>query len=1013
MKKFFLLFVTLFFWGFVSQAQIHEMYLDDFESYTVGDFIAQENPTWWDTWSSLPGSGEDGIISDAQAYSGSNSVLVDETGGATDLIMLLGDKSNGVFEVNWQMYVPGGFAGYYNLQHYQAPGIEWAMEVYFNTDGTAVLKAEGQDIPFNYTHDVWFSVVNHVDMDSDIAQMYIDGVMIHEWQWSTQAGGSAGANQLGGVDFFAGSQGSDVPMYYFDNIEYLQIFEPLYFDDFESYTVGDYIAQENPTWWDTWSSLPGTGEDALISDAQAYSGSNSVLVDETDGATDLIMLLGDKISGVFEVNWYMYIPGGFAGYYNLQHYQAPGIEWAMEVYFNTDGTAVLKAEGQDIPFNYTHDVWFSVVNYVNMDIDTARMFIDGVMIDEWKWSTQSGGSAGANQLGGVDFFAGSQGSDVPLYYFDDVAYLQLGGTTDPAIEITPEELEATLETGQIEEQYLNIANVGAAALDYNLAIVFIQGGTDVSVIPSTGIKNQHISIDQIQANTSQPGGIAPPTEDVTLTYCDVNDGTSIGLTSWPNEWEVAAKYPASMMYPHAGMELTSVMVYINDLLAGDEFKLMIYGMGLDYMPGNLIYEQEFSPLGLSWENIILDTPITVTGEDLWVGYWILQSGETHPAGCGCTPAVYNGDWISTGPGWGHLSNNPDLNYNWNIVATFTGDPWPLWLSAAPTSGTVDPGNSDDITVTFDATGLSDTDGTYDANIVVFSNDPENPSITVPVILHVGTTPPPTQYYLDFEDAEDWDLTFDPWLALDVEGGATYSISGHTFPHQGEAMAYIAFNPATVDPPMTEPEIQPQQGDRFGACLAAIPPPFNDDWMISPQVILGLNSEFTFWVKSYIPDYGLEKYNVGISTTGNNPEDFTLLNAAGYLEAPADAWEQQVWDVSAYDEQTVYLGIQCVSEDAFIFMLDDIRINFNPVGMNELLSDAEFVVYPNPARDYVTIKTNTSIKQIKVYNYVGQIVAEEIVGDEIYTINTAGYNSGIYFIQVETSEGWSTRKVLIE
>jgi hypothetical protein len=95
------------------------------------------------------------------------------------------------------------------------------------------------------------------------------------------------------------------------------------------------------------------------------------------------------------------------------------------------------------------------------------------------------------------------------------------------------------------------------------------------------------------------------------------------------------------------------------------------------------------------------------------------------------------------------------------------------------------------------------------------------------------------------------------------------------------------------------------------------------------------------------------------------------------------------------------------------MLDDIRINFNPVGMNELLSDAEFVVYPNPARDYVTIKTNTSIKQIKVYNYVGQIVAEEIVGDEIYTINTAGYNSGIYFIQVETSEGWSTRKVLIE
>ena len=70
--------------------------------------------------------------------------------------------------------------------------------------------------------------------------------------------------------------------------------DPPYMDDFESYTAGSYIAVENPTNWTTWNNDPGSAEDALISNAESYSGSNSVLV---DGTTDLIWLMGDKTSG--------------------------------------------------------------------------------------------------------------------------------------------------------------------------------------------------------------------------------------------------------------------------------------------------------------------------------------------------------------------------------------------------------------------------------------------------------------------------------------------------------------------------------------------------------------------------------------------------------------------------------------------------------------------------------------------------------------------------------------------
>ncbi|MGA9422661.1 MAG: DUF4394 domain-containing protein, partial [Rhodanobacteraceae bacterium] len=58
-----------------------------------------------------------------------------------------------------------------------------------------------------------------------------------------------------------------------------------------------------------------------------------------------------------------------------------------------------------------------------------------------------------------------------------------------------------------------------------------------------------------------------------------------------------------------------------------------------------------------------------------------------------------------------------------------------WLSESPTSGTTAPGSSDDVTVTFDATGL--TAGVYDANLCVHSDDPNNATVTVPVEFTVG------------------------------------------------------------------------------------------------------------------------------------------------------------------------------------------------------------------------------------------------------------------------------------
>jgi len=178
---------------------------------------------------------------------------------------------------------------------------------------------------------------------------------------------------------------------------------------------------------------------------------------------------------------------------------------------------------------------------------------------------------------------------------------------------------------------------------------------------------------------------------------------------------------------------------------------------------------------------------------------------------------------------------------------------------------------------------------------------------------------------DFEGFADFTLDFNPWTTADVDGSTTYVIEDHTFPNSGAAMAYIVFNPANVEPSMeTDEAIRPHSGGKFAACFAATSPP-NNDWIITPSISLGSNSSLSFWVKSYTAQYGLERYKVGVSTTNNDPASFTIISGGSYLEAPAAAWQEKQFNLSAYDGMDVYIGIQCVSNDAFIFMLDDVVV----------------------------------------------------------------------------------------
>ena len=71
------------------------------------------------------------------------------------------------------------------------------------------------------------------------------------------------------------------------------------------------------------------------------------------------------------------------------------------------------------------------------------------------------------------------------------------------------------------------------------------------------------------------------------------------------------------------------------------------------------------------------------------------------------------------------------------------------------------------------------------------------------------------------------------------------------------------------------------------------------------------------------------------------------------------------------------------------------------------------VYPNPANDQFTIKSETELQSVIMVNYSGQVVMNrKATGNELL-INANEFAKGVYTLQVETKDGRSVHKVVIQ
>lgn len=711
----------------------------DFNDGVAGAKIAQTYGMPWTTWTNAPGGSEDGVFGEA-----GGSMAAHFTYG-NDQILYLGDHEVGVYDLEFDAYVPNGKNGYFNVLHHfdgqNSDNCIWAMQVYMHltNDGQNSTSAPGHgtvhagsngtaDLPCVY--DAWMHFRVHVDADSDIAQLYFNvvgepEVMYAEWQWSLDSFGENTTNRiLGAMDFFP-PQNASSSEYYIDNLTVtLQSNDVVLIEDnFEEYTVGNKIASEaiaaGHDWWTTWSNAPGGSEDGVVA-------TNGTKCGYLQYGVDQVILLGDADNGNYDLEFDILVPNGKNGYFNvLHHFAGQNSTWAMQCYLHltNDGETSTPAPGHGTihagsnstaDVSCVYDEWMHFRLNIDTDTDVARYYYtapggEEELVCEWQWSLDSfGNNVAGRTLAAMDFFP-PENAATSEYYVDNFKLTKIGGESAPHLAVIPAEVNVELDEDEATTVEITIDNTGNSIGDWSGYLDFGQGGAG--------------------------------TQSADLAYHnnDVTGASGIGSQTGAYTREIGIRLPATAYGNSAmGMKVVSTKFYVNTYKSTDNnYIFRLYGQGLHGQPGELLAEKTVTTSATEqWITATFDEDVYMTGQDIWATIQMEQAENEFPLTMdnGEYGEEQDGNWLSTsGNSFSHCYSAGNFGGAWMMTVTCQGQKIEgSWASLNKTEGAILGGQFETVTLSMNTIGLPQ--GSYSADLIINTNDADNPQFVVPVTL---------------------------------------------------------------------------------------------------------------------------------------------------------------------------------------------------------------------------------------------------------------------------------------
>ena len=300
--------------------------------------------------------------------------------------------------------------------------------------------------------------------------------------------------------------------------------------------------------------------------------------------------------------------------------------------------------------------------------------------------------------------------DAHLILCDDATMSISVGELAPELSITPDAINETLGENDMTNVEITINNDGNSISDWAGWLDFGDGGT-------TG------------------------TQTADLYYHNGEVASGIGSSDAYTR-EMGIRLPATAYAGAAmGMRITSVQYYIRDdyQSADHNYTFRIYGQGLHNQPGELLAEKTInSSAAGQWITATFDEEIYMTGQAMWATVQLEQAAGEYPLSMdgGEYGEESDGNWLSTNDSiFCHCYSAGSYGGVWMITVNCQGELIPgTWATINQTEGSIMGGQSEAITLTLNSIGLEA--GTYNANLIINTNDVENPQFLIPVALNV-------------------------------------------------------------------------------------------------------------------------------------------------------------------------------------------------------------------------------------------------------------------------------------
>jgi len=371
-------------------------------------------------------------------------------------------------------------------------------------------------------------------------------------------------------------------------------------------------------------------------------------------------------------------------------------------------------------------------------------------------------------------------------------FLQGEGLLPPDISVSPDSLSDSLFTGEISTHTLVIHNNGASDLNFNILIEeFDTSTTFVDFFADKLVQNHKVvafgkpaPLEELKNETFS---FFPQSTEVTEDLIDRDkpfesnnsDITARSLTigeevfgNDDNEYFNGPRTRGNLFTCNTSTTLIEHRLYLNPS-SSTQLWFLVYEGESQVGTYNLISASDVTPAGpgLGWYSSgEVDVPLEEGKYYLIVASFEELSNYYNQQGISPYPIPASFGELTAGAGWSWAPTTTFPPASALSVPSYAfGDPVAYyqtlvtgrWIYSDSSSGTISAEDSMLIDVTFDATGLNG--GDYFADIMISSNDPDEPEVNVPAYLHVTGTPD----IVVSEDTLDYGIVFTGYSSSDT------------------------------------------------------------------------------------------------------------------------------------------------------------------------------------------------------------------------------------------------------